>query len=124
MVLIIGIPISWGIGGFGGTEDPAPRTIEAGGWDLAGEAVALGRAGRLRAASAEVAGRPGAGCERQPSSLIFLRCRCPEAPQGSPGDPDPIRTNVHCFCKEARWRRLSDYRRHMINRADNAATSI
>lgn len=31
MALIIGVPISWGIGGFCGTEDPEPRKIEAGG---------------------------------------------------------------------------------------------
>lgn len=52
----------------------------------------------------------------QPSLLIFLWCRCPEAPKGSPRSPNPIRTNVFCFCKEERLLRLSYYRRHMINR--------
>lgn len=118
MVLIIGIPISWGIGGFCGNEDPGPRKIEAGGLGFSGGwgemedgwrfTLGWGGCGQRR-------GR-GAGCRLQPSLLIFLRCRCPEAPEGSPGDPDPIRTNVHGFCKESRWRRLSYYRRHMINR--------
>lgn len=36
MVLIIGIPISWGIGGFCGTKDPGPRKIEEGGLGFCG----------------------------------------------------------------------------------------
>lgn len=57
-----------------------------------------------------------AAFQLQPSLLIFLWCRCPEAPKGSPRSPNPIRTNVFCFCKEERLLRLSYYRRHMINR--------
>lgn len=121
MALIIGVPISWGIGGFCSTEDPGLGKIEAGGLGsfffcfssflvrVVGDELETG-SDSLRG------GAQGAGCRLQPSLLIFLRCRCPEAPEGSPGDADPIRTNVLSFCKEARWRRLSYYRRHMINR--------
>ena len=53
MVLIIGIPISWGIGGFCGTEDPGPRKTEEGGlgfWGGDGGFVTVHfGVGRLRA---------------------------------------------------------------------------
>lgn len=60
MVLIIGIPISWGIGGFCGTKDPGPRKIEEGGLGFCGVGGAGGRR-RIRGSSLRGGAAAGRG---------------------------------------------------------------